>query len=85
MIVKLSVISSKSKIIIKPTITKFEDEGALSAFIVSKNYKLEDVVEILSGGNFSSLTSIDKDCLDEINLSDIKEQGKTLHIKIIMK
>ena len=46
--------------------------------------KLEDVTEVLCGESFTSLTSVDFDRINEICIDDLKEKGKTIHIKIIM-
>ena len=44
---------------------------------------MEDVIEVLCGESFSPLTSVDLGCLEEINIDDVKEKGKTIHIEII--
>ena len=47
--------------------------------------KLEDVIEVLCGESLNSLTSVDLDCINEICIDDLKEKGKTIHIKTIVK
>ena len=57
--------------------------GCLKASLLPKTFNMEDVIEVLCGESFSPLTSVDLGCLEEINIDDVKEKGKTIHIKII--
>ena len=83
MLIKYTVITTQSLVLVKPAITKYG--GTVSNFIVSKEMKLEDVIEVLCGESFTSLTSVDLDCINDICIDDLKEKGKTIHIKIIRK
>ena len=65
----------------KPTITKYD--GSLKSLLASTNFNVGDVKEVLRGESFSALTSVDLGCLEEINIDDLKEKGKSIHIKII--
>ena len=85
MLVKLSIISTKSKVLFKPSFTKYDDDASITTFITEKKFNVENVVEVLAGNSFVSLTSVDKDCINEITLLDLKEDGKTLHLKVVMK
>ena len=78
MLIKYTVITTKSLVLVKPTIAKYD--GSLKSFLASKNVNVEDVIEVLCGESFSPLTSVDLGCLDEINIDDLKEKGKTIHI-----
>ena len=84
MIFKFTVITPKSRVLIKPTITKAEDNETLYNVITSKNYNIENIIEVLTGDSFTCLTSVDIDVLNEITLSDLKSQGKTIHLKVIL-
>ena len=77
------MITTRSLVLVKPTITKYD--GTVSNFIVSKEMKLEDVIEFVCGESFTSLASVYFDSVTEICTDDLKEKGKTIHIKIIMK
>ena len=68
-------------LLVKPTITKYD--GLLKTFPASKNFNVEGVTKVLCGKSFSSLTSVDLGCFEEINIDDLKEKGKNIHIKII--
>ena len=67
MLIKCTVITTKSLVLVKLTITKY---GSLKSFLASKNCSVEDVKEVLCGGSFSALTSVDLGCLEEINLKE---------------
>ena len=54
----------------------------MKSFLASKIINVEDVIEVLHGESFSTLT-VDLGCLEEINMDDLKEKGKTIDIKII--
>ena len=71
MLIKYTVITTKSLVLVEPTITKY--------------FNMEDVIEVLCGESFSSLKSVNLICLEEINIDELKEKGKTIHIKIITK
>ena len=71
MLIKYTVITTKSLVLVEPTITKY--------------FNMEDVIEVLCGESFSSLKSVNLICLEEINIAELKEKGKTIHIKIITK
>ena len=71
MLIKYTVITTKSLVLVEPTITKY--------------FNMEDVIEVLCGESFSSLKSVNLICLEEINIDELKEKGKTIHIKIIRK
>ena len=47
--------------------------GCLKASLLPKTFNMEDVIEVLCGESFSPLTSVDLDCLEEINIDDVKE------------
>ena len=66
--------------LVKPAITKYD--GLFKSFLASKNVNVEDVIEVLHGESFSTLT-VDLGCLEEINMDDLKEKGKTIDRKII--
>ena len=68
MLIKCTVITTKSLVLVKLTITKYD--GSLKSFLASKNCSVEDVKEVLCGGSFSALTSVDLGCLEEINLKE---------------
>ena len=68
-------------LLVRTTITKYD--GLLKTFAASKNFNVEDTIEVLCGKSFSSLTSVDLGCFEEINIDDLKEKGKNIHIKII--
>ena len=70
-----------SLLLVKTMITKYD--GLLKTFPASKNFNVEDAIEVLCGKSFSSLTSVDLGCFEEINIDDLKEKGKNIHIKII--
>ena len=84
MIFKFTVITPKSLVLIKPTITKAGDNETLYNVITSKNYNIENIIEVLTGDSFTCLTSVDIDVLNEITLPDLKSQGKTIHLKVIL-
>ena len=71
MLIKYTVITTKSLVLVEPTITKY--------------FNMEDVIEVLCRESFSSLKSVNLICLEEINIDELKEKGKTIHIKIITK
>ena len=71
MLIKYTVITTKSLVLVEPIITKY--------------FNMEDVIEVLCGESFSSLKSVNLICLEEINIDELKEKGKTIHIKIITK
>ena len=71
MLIKYTVITTKSLVLVEPTITKY--------------FNMEDVIKVLCGESFSSLKSVNLICLEEINIDELKEKGKTIHIKIITK
>ena len=71
MLIKYTVITTKSLVLVEPTITKY--------------FNMEDVIEVLCGESFSSLKSVNLICLEEINIDELKEKGKTIHTKIITK
>ena len=71
MLIKYTVITTKSLVLVEPTITKY--------------FNMEDVIEVLCGESFSSVKSVNLICLEEINIDELKEKGKTIHIKIITK
>ena len=54
----------------------------MKSFLASKIINVENVIEVLHGESFSTLT-VDLGCLEEINMDDLKEKGKTIDIKII--
>ena len=54
----------------------------MKSFLASKIINVENVIEVLHGESFSTLT-VDLGCLEEINMDDLKEKGKTINIKII--
>ena len=45
MLIKYTVITTRSLVLVKPNITKYD--GTVSNFIVSKETKLEDVIKVL--------------------------------------
>ena len=71
MLIKYTVITTKSLVLVEPTITKY--------------FNMEDVIEVLCGETFSSLKSVNLICFEEINIDELKEKGKTIHTKIITK
>ena len=48
MIVKFTVITPKCQILVKPTITKVDDHDSIYVFIISKNYEITNIVEVLT-------------------------------------
>ena len=66
MLIKYTVITRRSLVLVKPTLTKYD--GTVSNFIVSKEMKLVDVIKVLCGESFTSLTSVCKD-LEDLKLS----------------
>ena len=44
-------------------------------------FGLKDVIEVLCRESFSSLTSVNLGCLEETNINDLKEKGKTIQKK----
>ena len=51
MLVKLSIISTKSKVLFKPSFTKYDDDASITTFITEKKFNVENVVEVLDGRN----------------------------------
>ena len=39
------------------------------------------MIELLCGESFTSLKSVDLDSINEICIDDLKEKGKTIHIR----
>ena len=66
MLIKYTVITAKSLVLVKLTITKYH--GSLKSFLASKNFNMEDVIKVLCGESFSSLTSVNHICLEEVNM-----------------
>ena len=84
MIVKFTVITPKCQILMKPTITKVDDHDSIYVFIISKNYEITNIVEVLTGESSTALVSVDTDCLQDITFSDLKHPGKTIHLKLVV-
>ena len=84
MIVKFTVITPKCQILVKPTITKVDDHDSIYVIIISKNYEITNIVEVLTGESFTALESVDTDCLQDITFSDLKHPGKTIHLKLVV-
>ena len=84
MIVKFTVITPKCQILVNPKITKVDDYHSIYVFIISKNYEITNIVEVLTGESFTALVSVDTDCLQDITFSDFKHPGKTIHLKLVV-
>ena len=78
MIVKFTVITPKCQILVKATITKVDGHDSIYVFIISKNYEITNIVEVLTG------ETVDADCLQDITFSDLKHPGKTIHLKLVV-
>ena len=74
MLIKYTVITTGSLVLVKPNITKYD--GTVSNFIVSKEIKLEDVIKVLCGESFTSLTSVDLNCINEICIDHLKKKER---------
>ena len=48
---------------------------------------INDILEVLSGSDLYALCAVDRKCLDEITISDLKEQypNKPLILKVIVR
>ena len=67
MIVKQTIVNTKSVFIYKTAITKYEDTVTLENLILEKNVSMYNVVEVRAGfGN--ELFAIDQENLSEISL-----------------
>lgn len=89
MIVKYSVITSNSKFLLKPIITKFNDEITLleSFNIIKTKFDCQsfEFIEFLAGTS-TVLDSLDLDCISDITLSELKKDLKgLLHIKVVLQ
>ena len=71
MILKFTVITTKTQLLLKPTITKAKDDETLCNVITSKYYDVKYIIEVLTGASFTCSTFVDIDCLNEITLSDL--------------
>ena len=61
MLIQLSVITTKSHVVIKPKLTKFDDHFNILSIAESKEIYVNDIVEVLAGCS-KELHSIDKEC-----------------------
>ena len=61
MIVKFTVITPKCQILVKPT--KVDDHHSIYVFIISENYEITNIVEVLTGESFTALVSVYKTLL----------------------
>ena len=84
MILKRTIVDTKSRYAFKTTFIKFEDTATISDVFRSKNVKVEEVIEVKVGSD-KELTSIDSDCFDEITLRDLSTSvpGVVMSVKII--
>ena len=78
------VITPKCQILVKLSITKVDHHDSIYVFIISKNYEITNIVEVLTGESFTALVSVDTDCLQDITFSDLKHPGKTIHLKLVV-
>ena len=85
MLLKFSAVYSDSRALVRPTLTKCDDSCTVEQLIVSKSVNINDVLEVLSGSDFSALCAVDCKCLDEITTSELKEQypNKPLILKTL--
>ena len=87
MLLKFSAVYSDNRALVRPTLTKCDDSFTVERLIVSKSVNINDVLEVLSGSDFSALCAMDRKCLDKITISDLKEQypNKPLILKVIVR
>ena len=86
MLLKFSAVYSDSRPFVRPTLTKCDDQYTVEQLIVLKSVNI-NVLEVLSGSDFSALCAMDRKCLDKITISDLKEQypNKPLILKVIVR
>ena len=84
MILKLTIVDTKSRYVLKTAFTKFDNTATISDVFHVKNVKVDEVIEVKIGSD-KELTSIDSDFLDEITLRDIflSVPGVVMSVKII--
>ena len=86
MLLKFSAVYSDSRPFVRPTLTKCDDQYTVEQLIVLKSVNI-NVLEVLSGSNFSALCAMDRKCLHKITISDLKEQypNKPLILKVTVR
>ena len=84
---KFSAVYSDSRALVRPTLTKCDDLCSVEQLIVWKSMNINDILEVLSGSDLYALCAVDRKCLDEITISDLKEQypNKPLILKVIVR
>ena len=84
MILKLTIVDTKSHYVFKIAFTKSEDTATISDVFRSKNVRVEEVIEVKVGSD-KALTSIDSNCFEEITLCDLSTSapGVVMSVKII--
>ena len=61
MIIKLTIVNTKSQVFFKTAITKYPDTTTIAEVLLSKNVTLSEVIEVKSGYD-DKLVTIDRDC-----------------------
>ena len=87
MLLKFSAVYSDSRALARHILTECNDSCTVEQLIVSKSVNINDVLEVLSGSDFSALCAVDRKCLDKITISNLKEQypNKPLILKFIVR
>ena len=60
MLLKFSAVYSDNRALVRPTLTKCDDSFTVERLIVSKSVNINDVLEVLSGSDFSALCVVDR-------------------------
>ena len=84
MIIKLTIINTKSRFLFKTAIIKFDNDTTLTQVFEAKDVLPQDIEEVLAGKQ-DDLVDVDKESFGETTLDDLKFLREILCVKVIVR